>query len=73
MTSKNIKNQSVLETIKNDEFKRFAMDIYDYYSEIVPRIMNGDMALLDQVIADHISKKREFCCLRSRLVFYFIK
>ena len=66
--SKNIKGQSILETIKNDDFKQYAMDIYDYYSHIVPRIMNGDMELLDQVLADHISKKREFCCLRSRYV-----
>ena len=66
--TKNIKGQSILETIKNDDFKQYAMDIYDYYSHIVPRIMNGDMELLDQVLADHISKKREFCCLRSRYV-----
>ena len=66
--SRNIKNQSILETIKNDEFKKFAMDIYDYYSSIVPPIMNGDMELLDRVIADHVNKTREFCCLRSRFV-----
>jgi len=41
-------------------------DLYDHYSFIVPKIMNGNMALLDQAIAEHISGKHEFCCLRSR-------
>ncbi|XP_053383962.1 uncharacterized protein LOC123536322 isoform X2 [Mercenaria mercenaria] len=66
--SKNVKGQTVLETIKNDDFKRFLMVLYDYYSECVPKIMGGDMQLLDQVIADHASGAKEFCCLRSRVI-----
>ncbi|KAH3877689.1 uncharacterized protein LOC127872130 isoform X2 [Dreissena polymorpha] len=66
--SKNVRGQSVLETIKNEDFKRYLMDLYEHYSDIVPRIMNGDMKLLDQVIADHAAGLREFCCLRSRCI-----
>ncbi|KAL4225169.1 hypothetical protein ACF0H5_015861 [Mactra antiquata] len=66
--SKNVKGQSVLETIKNDDFKRFCMDLYDYYSDVVPKIMAGNMKLLDQVIDNHKSGEKEFCCLRSRII-----
>lgn len=40
--------------------------LYDYYSEVVPKVMNGDMKLLDRAIADHSNGLHEFCCLRSR-------
>lgn len=46
----------------------FVSDLYDYYSDIVPKVMNGDMQLLDKVIADHNSGLHEFCCLRTRWV-----
>ncbi|XP_052800686.1 uncharacterized protein LOC128231667 isoform X4 [Mya arenaria] len=66
--SRNVKGQSVLETTKNDDFKRYLMNLYEHYSNIVPKIMNGDMALLDRVIAKHASGQQEFCCLRSRCI-----
>ncbi|XP_060562778.1 uncharacterized protein LOC132722318 isoform X4 [Ruditapes philippinarum] len=66
--SKNVKGQTVLETIKNDDFKRNLMELYDFYSDCVPKIMGGDMNLLDQVVADHASGAQEFCCLRSRVI-----
>lgn len=66
--NKNVKGQTVLETIRNDDFKRFLMELYEYYSRVVPKIMGGDMTLLDEVIADHASGAKEFCCLRSRVI-----
>ncbi|KAK3101728.1 hypothetical protein FSP39_005894 [Pinctada imbricata] len=65
---KNAKNQTPFETVKNDDFRRFLIELYEYYSQIVPRIMGGDLKLMDRVIRDHATGKKEFCCLRSRCI-----
>lgn len=43
-------------------------ELYEYYSVIVPKIMSGDMKLMDRVIKDHSTGIKELCCLRSRSV-----
>lgn len=43
-------------------------ELYEYYSVIVPKIMSGDMKLMDRVIKDHSTGVKELCCLRSRSV-----
>lgn len=44
-------------------------ELYEYYSVIVPKIMSGDMKLMDRVIKDHSTGVKELCCLRSRSVY----
>lgn len=44
-------------------------ELYEYYSVIVPKIMAGDMKLMNRVIKDHATGVKELCCLRSRWVF----
>lgn len=43
---KNVKNLTPFETVKNDDFKRYLIELYEYYSVIVPKIMSGDMKLM---------------------------
>ncbi|KAK3602636.1 hypothetical protein CHS0354_034226 [Potamilus streckersoni] len=65
---KNVKNQSPFETTKNEEFKRLLIDTYEHYSDIVPKIMGGDMEMLNQCIRHHVSEIQPFVCLRSRCI-----
>lgn len=65
---KNAKQLTPFETVKNDDFKKFLIELYEHYSAIVPKIMNGDMDLLDNTLVDHSRGIREFCCLRSRCI-----
>ncbi|XP_055998277.1 uncharacterized protein LOC125647533 isoform X2 [Ostrea edulis] len=65
---KNAKNLTPFETVKNDEFKRYLIELYEYYSVIVPKIMAGDMKLMNRVIKDHATGVKELCCLRSRCI-----
>ncbi|XP_060080381.1 uncharacterized protein LOC132559772 [Ylistrum balloti] len=65
---KNVKNLTPFEMIKNDEFKHYLIELYGHYSEIVPKIMEGDKALLDDVIHKHAIKQKQFCSLRSRCI-----
>lgn len=65
---KNVKNLTPFETVKNDDFKRYLIELYEYYSVIVPKIMSGDMKLMDRVIKDHSTGVKELCCLRSRCI-----
>ncbi|XP_061182605.1 uncharacterized protein LOC133190936 [Saccostrea echinata] len=65
---KNTKNLTPFETVKNDEFKRYLIELYEFYSAVVPRIMSGDMKLMDRVIKDHATGVKELCCLRSRCI-----
>lgn len=39
---------------------------YEHYSLCVPRVMEGDIELLDKLLTDHISGERELNNLRSR-------
>ncbi|KAK7491465.1 hypothetical protein BaRGS_00017294 [Batillaria attramentaria] len=68
MHCKNHKKLTPLESVKNDEFRQFLVDLYEHYSTIVPKIMNGDYDVLEEAIKNHVSGKREFCCLRSRCI-----
>ncbi|KAJ8299503.1 hypothetical protein KUTeg_023563 [Tegillarca granosa] len=63
---RNSKNQTPFESVKNDEFKKYLIDTYEYYSSIVPRVMAGDMAMFDEVVRKHVAREQELCCLRSR-------
>ncbi|XP_005093507.2 uncharacterized protein LOC101862335 [Aplysia californica] len=66
--TKNAKKLTPFEVVKNDEFRQFLVGLYEHYSSIVPKIMKGDKELMEKVIRDHISGKKEFCCLRSRCI-----
>ncbi|GFO50623.1 ankyrin-3 [Plakobranchus ocellatus] len=68
MHCKNAKKLTPLEAVKNDEFRQFLADLYEHYSSIVPQIMKGDKALMEKVLHDHSTGKREFCSLRSRCI-----
>ncbi len=41
-------------------------DLYNFYSDVVPKVMEGDTDLLSSLVDDHISGTRTFCNLRSR-------
>ncbi|KAL5006741.1 hypothetical protein ScPMuIL_015547 [Solemya velum] len=65
---KNSKGKTPLESAKNDDFRRFLIDIYQHYSLVVPKIMAGDMDLLDSVLHDHTMGVREMASLDSRCI-----
>ncbi|XP_050411091.1 uncharacterized protein LOC126825502 [Patella vulgata] len=65
---KNSRGLTPIESAKNEDFKEYLVDIYSHYSEIVPKMMNGDMKLFKQVVRKHETGEKEFCCLRSRCV-----
>ncbi|XP_052066322.1 uncharacterized protein LOC127705978 isoform X4 [Mytilus californianus] len=65
---KNTKQLSPFETVKNDDFKKYLIELYEHYSNIVPKIMSGDMDLLDRSLSDHSRGYKEYCCLRSRCI-----
>jgi len=44
----------------------FVTEMYEHYSTIVPRIMEGDMDMLDTAIHEHKTGERRFCSLKSR-------
>ncbi|CAC5404439.1 unnamed protein product [Mytilus coruscus] len=65
---RNTKQLSPFETVKNDDFKKYLIELYEHYSNIVPKIMSGDMDLLDRSLSDHSRGYKEYCCLRSRCI-----
>ncbi|CAG2255852.1 unnamed protein product [Mytilus edulis] len=65
---RNTKQLSPFETVKNDDFKKYLIELYEHYSNIVPKIMSGDMDLLDRTLSDHSRGYKEYCCLRSRCI-----
>ncbi|KAK7098620.1 uncharacterized protein [Littorina saxatilis] len=68
MHGKNSKKMTPLESVKNDELRQYIVGLYEHYSAIVPKIMNGDYEVLDETVKDHISGRHEFSCLRSRCI-----
>ncbi|XP_076450581.1 uncharacterized protein LOC143286742 [Babylonia areolata] len=68
MHCSNTKKMTPLESVKNDEFRQYLVDLYEHYSAIVPKIMNGDYEALEESVKNHLSGKQEFCCLRSRCI-----
>ncbi|VDI27930.1 Hypothetical predicted protein, partial [Mytilus galloprovincialis] len=63
---RNTKQLSPFETVKNDDFKKYLIELYEHY--IQPKIMSGDMDLLDRTLSDHSRGYKEYCCLRSRCI-----
>ncbi|KAL8614249.1 hypothetical protein ACOMHN_026466 [Nucella lapillus] len=68
MHCRNGKKLTPLESVKNDEFRQYLIGLYDHYSSVVPKIMNGDYETLEDCVKNHISGQQEFCCLRSRCI-----
>ncbi|XP_071099543.1 uncharacterized protein [Haliotis cracherodii] len=65
---KNSRAQSPLECAKNDDFRKFLIGLYDHYSTVVPKVMNGDVQALDQAIKQHVTGEKEFVSLTSRCI-----
>ncbi|CAH1786443.1 unnamed protein product [Owenia fusiformis] len=64
----NMKQETVLDSTKNDEVKRFLADTYDYYSGVVPNIMKGNQNAMEKTIRNHSNGIYELRNLRSRMI-----
>ncbi|ESO91608.1 hypothetical protein LOTGIDRAFT_233395 [Lottia gigantea] len=65
---KNNRGQTPIESAKNDDFKQYLVELYTHYSEMVPRIMNGDMELLKKVIKEQEVSGDQFHSIQSRCI-----
>ncbi|XP_064635397.1 uncharacterized protein LOC135492725 [Lineus longissimus] len=65
---KSIRGTAPLEAIKNDEFRHHLTSVYEHYTQVVPKVMEGDTELLAKLVRDHVLGVQEFSNLRSRCV-----
>ncbi|XP_013397902.1 uncharacterized protein LOC106164510 [Lingula anatina] len=68
VNKRSIKGLTAFETVKNDELKDYLIEAYEHYSDVVPKIMAGDLEVLEEVVKDHITGVRQLNSLRSRCV-----
>ncbi|XP_059170627.1 uncharacterized protein LOC131952123 [Physella acuta] len=65
---RNSKRSSPFEVAKNEEFRLLLVDLYNYYSTIVPKIMKGDKEIMIKSLANHINGEKKFHNLHSRCI-----
>lgn len=44
---------TAIDSCRSDELKFFMIEQYEFYSTVVPKIMDGDLDLLREVIQNH--------------------
>lgn len=50
---KNMRGLTAIDSCRSDELKFFMIEQYEFYSTVVPKIMDGDLDLLREVIQNH--------------------
>lgn len=69
MNVRSVRGLTAFESIKNDDFKNHLTDIHEWFSTLVPKIIDGDKEALKLIVKEHISGKHLLCTLRSRFVY----
>ncbi|EDV28638.1 uncharacterized protein TRIADDRAFT_51756 [Trichoplax adhaerens] len=66
--TKNLHDKTVFETIRNKEFGDYLKGKYEELKSLVPDIINGNAARIEESIKNHIANVSTFASLRSRFI-----
>nr|XP_006813042.1 PREDICTED: ankyrin-3-like [Saccoglossus kowalevskii] len=66
--AKNNQSRTAFVLVRNDELKVFLLEYYEHLTDVVPKLMDGDVELLKCLVEYHVTGIRQFSSLRSRCV-----